>query len=119
MNARIFARSIGLAAVTLGMLWGESAVGATYGGSGTVNYFVISDSSFGTNFDYFALTGVTALGNCPKANGLVLLKLKDDAKGQRQFSYVLAAKMTESTITVQVDDTVLDPSGYCYARQLY
>jgi hypothetical protein len=119
MKTGIFSRSIGLAAVTLGLLFGESASGAQYGGSGTVGFFVVSDLSFGPNFDYFALNGVTALGTCPTANGLVVLKLKDDAKGQRQYSYVLAAKVTGSTISVQVDDTVLDPSGYCYARQIY
>jgi len=41
--------------------------------------------------------------------------LRDDARGQRMFSVVLAAKSAGIPLTVRVDDTVKVAGGYCYA----
>ena len=96
------------------------AYAAIYTGSGTVYTLQVHDSSLGTDMDWFSLVGVTSLGTCRTADaGYVALALRDDAKGQRMFTLVLAAKSAGATLTVRVDDTVVSSSGYCYARVVY
>ena len=96
------------------------AYGAIYTGTGAVYTLRSRDSVLGVDTDWFSVVGVTSLGTCRTADaGYVVLKLRDDAKGQRMFSLVLSAKAAGAILTVRVDDTVLNPEGYCYARVVY
>ncbi len=90
---------------------------APFTGSGMVSTLRTHDSAtFGANADWFSLVGVTSLGSCPIGDGgYVVLMLRDDARGQRMFSVVLAAKSAGIPLTVRVDDTVKVAGGYCYA----
>jgi hypothetical protein len=88
---------------------------APHSGTGTV-YILRSHDSCCGGVDWFSLVGVTSLGACKAADGgYVVLKLRDDAKGSRMLTLVLAAKVSGAPITVFVDDTLTDSSGYCYA----
>jgi len=89
---------------------------APFTGSGMVYTLRTHDSvSFGANADWFALVGVTSLGTCATVEGHVVFMLRDDARGQRMFSVVLAAKSAGMPLTVRVDDSVKATGGYCYA----
>ena len=94
---------------------------APFTGSGMVSTLRTHDSvTFGANADWFSLVGVTSLGTCPTvAGGYVVLMLRDDARGQRMFSLVLAAKSAGIPLTVRVDDTLKTTAGYCYAVAVF
>jgi hypothetical protein len=104
-------------ALCLSMLFG--LVSPSYAvlntGTGTVYLLRSHISGFGADVDWFSLVGVSSLGACKTADaGYVVLKLRDDPKGQRMFTLVLAAKTSGMPLTVWVDDTVTDSGGYCY-----
>jgi hypothetical protein len=95
------------------------AQAVVYSGSGTVYLLRSHASVVGTDKDWFSLVNVTSLGVCKTADaGYVVLRLRDDVKGQRMFSLVLAAKAAGTTVTVVVDDAVVDAGGYCYASSV-
>jgi len=107
------------ATIGVSMLLGSSQALATfYAGTGTVAAIVTNDSTWGADQDYFVLAGVTSLGTCPTQGGMVVFRLKDDAKGQRQFAVILATKVSGSQVTADVDDAFKDSQGYCYLRHL-
>lgn len=90
---------------------------APFSGSGTVYLLRSHALDIAPDFDWFSLVGVTSLGICKTADaGYVVLRIHDDIKGQRMFTLVLAAKTSGTPLTVWVDDTILDPYGYCYVR---
>ena len=73
------------------------AYAALFAGSGTVYILRSHASVVGANVDWFSLVNVTSLGVCKTADaGYVVLRLRDDAKAQRMFSLVLAAKAANS-----------------------
>src|SRR2546425_1144620 len=89
---------------------------APHTGTGTVYLLRSHDSGFGGSVDWFSLVGVISLGACNTADGgYVVLRIRDDMKGQRMFTVALAAKTSGTPLTVWVDDTVTDSAGYCYA----
>ncbi len=91
------------------------ALAGSYNGTGTVYLLRSHSTNLGPNSDWFSLVGVTSLGNCKTADGgNVVLRLSDDAKGQRQFALVLAAKTAGTPVTAWVDDMNVDSGGYCY-----
>jgi len=88
---------------------------APHNASGTVNILNLPDgASQGPNQSWVTIAGVSSLGTCPTNGGLVLLRLRDDIPGQKQFSTLLAAKLTGSNVSVFVDDAYVDPAGFCY-----
>lgn len=108
-------------AFCLSMLFGlvSPSDAAPYNGTGTVYLLRSHDSLYGASVDWFSVVGVSSLGACKTADGgYVVLKLRDDAKGQRMFTLVLAAKTSGTPITVWVDDTYTDSGGYCYAEAI-
>jgi hypothetical protein len=112
------------AAFLLFLLLGvASAYAAPYSASGAVYTLRSRDSSFGADADWFSIVGATSLGTCPAAaqadGGYVVFMLRDDTKGQRMFSLVLAAKSAGTSITVKLDDTVKDTAGHCYALVVF
>ena len=120
MRIRMSHRVTAIVAAVVGLCFAELAVGAMHGGSGSVHGLVIAESYYGPNADYFVLDGLTALGTCAKqGDGLVVLRLKDDAKGERQFSFILQAKMAGIPVSVDADDTEVDAEGYCFVRHVY
>src|SRR3989454_1620455 len=100
--------------VLLGLV--SPSYSAPHTGTGTVYLLRSHDSSLGASVDWFSLVGVSSLGACKTADaGYVVLRLRDDAKGQRMFTLVLAAKTSGTPMTVWVEDTLTDSGGYCYA----
>jgi len=93
-----------------------AAEAAQYSGTGTVAVLRSHDAAI--SLDWFALTGVASLGACPAVNGSVVIVIKDDLRGQRHLAIALAAKMAGMPLTVWVDDTNLDSTGYCYLEYL-
>jgi len=87
-----------------------------YSATGTIYLLRSHDPAYGPDVDWFSLVGVSSLGACKAADGgNVLLRIRDDTKGQRMFTVLLAAKTSGSTVLVWVDDTFKDSGGYCYA----
>lgn len=106
--------------LTVFVLYVAPAYAAVFTGSGTVYTLRSRESTLGTDADWFSLVGVTSLGSCPTADaGYVVLMLRDDAKGQRMFALILAAKSAGTTLTVRADDTVKTSAGYCYAQAVF
>jgi hypothetical protein len=90
---------------------------APYVGTGTVYLLRSHDLRLGADVDWFSLVGVSSLGVCKTdEGGYVVLKIRDDQRGQRMFTLVLAAKTSGTPLSVQVDDTVTDSGGYCYVQ---
>jgi hypothetical protein len=107
--------AVGLAVASA---WPLGAQAYPYIVTGTINYVRIADSSIGVNQDSITLVGISSLGGCLSWQGSIIFRIKDDAKGQRQIATALAAKAAGSTVVVQVDDTIVDSSGSCYALTL-
>jgi hypothetical protein len=59
------------------------------------------------------------MGQCPWSEGLVVLRIKDDQRGQRQFALITAAKTAGTPIIVVADDVNVDPWGYCYVGYIH
>jgi hypothetical protein len=93
---------------------------AYYSGTGTVYLLQVLDKVYGVDLDWFSLVGVTSLGACKTipSSGYVALRIRDDTKGQRMFTVILAAKTSGTPLTVWVDDTVTDSAGYCYVLNI-
>jgi hypothetical protein len=88
---------------------------ALHSASGTVFILRSHDLVVGPDLDWFSLVGVSSLGTCKTADGgYVVLRMRDNSRGQRMFTLVLAAKVAGTPLTVWVDDTVTDSGGYCY-----
>jgi hypothetical protein len=106
--------------LTACLLAAAPAHAAVFTGTGTVYTVRSRDSTLGVNTDWFSLVGVTSLGTCPTADaGYVVLKMRDDTKGQRMLALALEAKAAGTTLTVQVDDTIRNSEGYCLAQIVY
>ena len=103
--------SVSLACALCGV--SHIANAATYTGTGTVSLLSTHDTSIPGN-DFFTLSGVTSLGTCGTYLNAVVFRLKDDARAQRHFSLVLAARSTGVVVSATVDDSTKDPWGYCY-----
>lgn len=117
-HRKLLCKLAAMSAVALEVIFSGSAVGATYGGTGTIYALVINDSSWGVDADYLMVNGVASLGTCPTMNGLVVLMLKDDDKAQRMFAALLAAKTTGTPVSIDADDTYRSSQGYCYLRHV-
>lgn len=90
-----------------------------YSFTGQVSLFVTADLALqGSNSNWFSVVGGSSAGNCKTFSSLVVVRLKDDLHGQQMYATVLALKVSGAPVTVWVDDTFLDPNGYCYAQQL-
>jgi hypothetical protein len=94
------------------------AMAAQYSYTGTISKVRSHDyQTYGTDRDWFQVTGFTSAGACPiypTSGGQVILVVRDDIKGQRMFKGVLLAESTGRTVTVYVDDTRLNSSGFCF-----
>ena len=67
--------------------------------------------------DLLLIDGFASAGNCNVGSeGLVYLRLKDNSKGERQFSMALAARLADKQVDINVSDTNVDSSGNCYLR---
>ncbi len=98
------------------LLLGTEANAATYTISGQVALLRSHDAALG--LDWFSLAGASSAGACGTYGGAVVMRLRDDARGQRQFSMLLAAKMSGTAVQVTLDDSVVDGYGHCYVRYL-
>jgi hypothetical protein len=93
---------------------------AFFSGTGSIYLLQVLDKVYGADKDWFSLVGVSSLGACKTipSSGYVALRIRDDAKGQRMFADLLAAKTSGTPLTVWVDDTITDSAGYCYVLNL-
>jgi hypothetical protein len=106
---------------TLGFVFAQSAFATIYYVSGTIEFLVSIDSSFGPNDDWVSLSGVAPQGTCATAGigSNMGIAIKDDGNGQRQFAELLAAKTNGTLVNIRVDDTVKNGNGYCYLEFLW
>lgn len=95
---------------------GGVAEATTYNATGTVA--LLRSHVVNVSEDWFQLTGVSSLGNCPVLYGLVLFVIKDDDRSWRHFAMVLSAKRAGTAILATVDDTVVNSGGFCYLQYL-
>src|SRR6266404_1254714 len=103
----------------LSLLFGLISPGyaTLYSATGTIYLLRSHDSRYGANADWFSLVGVSSLGLCKTLDGgFTVLHIRDDQKGQRMFTLVLAAKTSGTPLTVWVDDTVVDVNGFCFVQ---
>jgi len=99
-----------------------NAVAAPYTATGTVTNVQSVDPSTSTTYypgsalgDWFVLSGFTAAGNCHKADtGQILVEVKNDVAGRRQYTTVLTAMTLGRTVSIAIDDSNRDANGYCY-----
>jgi hypothetical protein len=84
-------------------------------------------ASWSTWSDGFDISGVGATGNCPlDNNGFLTVSINKpgtvgsiDPSGNRIFATALAAELAGKTLTIHVDDTVLDIHGQCLVEWIY
>ena len=94
---------------------GGPAVASEFTASGTVKNLRSHNESYGTDIDWVTIEGFTSAGSCGKrSDGSVRIAIKNDEYGKRQFSTLLAAKMSNVAVTVTVDDSYKSASNTCY-----
>jgi len=69
----------------------------------------------GTDGDWFALNGVTALGSCASFMGMIPIRIRDDSHGGRMLSQLQIAVTTGKMVSVVIDDTKTS-QGWCLAQ---
>jgi hypothetical protein len=70
---------------------------------------------------WIAVAGMATAGNCPVTGNLVVLKIRNDEAGQRQYSMALAAYLAGRQVTASVETTSTVAEGainYCVLRTL-
>jgi len=115
MNLKALATAVLAVGVCSGSLTAQAAR-TEY--TGTVAIIRVHDSVEGANKSWFTLDGFTSWGSCGTSNGGVLLRLRDDENGKRQFAMLTAAEVSGRKVRVGVDDTLKDNLGYCWAWYL-
>ncbi len=109
------------AALTIGTLLAGTASASIFYVSGTVQLMVAQDTGFGANADGFVLNGVPPQGSCaanPAFSSNMLILVKDDQYGSRQYALVMAALASGTTLTVRVDDTYKNGAA-CFAEFIW
>ena len=67
--------------------------------------------------DLLLIDGFSSAGVCNVATeGMVILRIRDNPKGERQFSMAVAARLAGKQVQVQVTDSSADSRGDCYLR---
>ena len=87
--------------------------------TGEIRQLVAKDNVLqGEDESFVEMSGFSSAGSCK--NGLygVRAVIRDSDAGSRQFSLLLSAAVSKSTIRVQVDDTYKNSGGYCYLRNV-
>lgn len=91
---------------------------AEYVFNGKIKSLTSHDSVLGANSDWLSIEGFTSAGQCALSNGLVVMRLRDDKKGERQLAMVLSASLAGRTVTGVVDDAVRDSGGSCFLKYI-
>lgn len=105
--------------VTLGFLWVSLVNAQTYSHYGKVQQIRSHDlERWGSNADWILVEGFNNGGNCRLYGDTVLVRIKDDEHGKKQFSMVMMAYAMGKSVNVFVDDTVQDASGWCFLRYM-
>ncbi len=77
--------------------------------------------SLGSHLQYedgVFIEGFTSAGTCFSNERGVLIRLKDDKRGDRQLSILMAAKFAGKNVEVRVNDDNKDQWGGCYMHIL-
>ena len=82
--------------------------------TGAISILRTHDSNIGTDVDWVSVSGFTVAGSCRTSSGYVVVRIRDDAKGQRQYAMVLSAAMGGQMVTLRLNEDVKDSAGYCY-----
>jgi len=99
------------------------ASAATFTATGTVSMIQSQDqSTVNTYFpgsvagDWFLVTGFNTAGACQKfgTTGQVIIQVKNDVQGRRQYTTALTAMSLGRTVNISVSDLNKDSVGYCY-----
>lgn len=81
--------------------------------TGTINLLRAQYAATGDSH-YLLVNGFTAAGTCPLSGGLVIMRLRGDKNGDRQFAVALTAQAISKSVRVAVNDTITDSGGSCY-----
>jgi len=84
---------------------------------GTVHSLIDNaDDLMGKDSDYVLLNGVTNVGTCNKALGLVVIRIPE--ADSQAFSMALAAQMANKKLIIDINDSRKDSGGSCIMRWL-
>ena len=108
-----------IAMLALLLFLSSNVFGQEYQSQGKVASIVAADVNLaGPDTDWVAVEGFTTAGSCGTDGTHVIMRLRDDSRGNRQLSIAMSAYMAGKTVLVSVDDTVKDASGSCFLRWL-
>ena len=80
-----------------------AAHSANYEGEGTINTLrVLSQSMYGTDYDWLSVNGFSSAGGCSTYNGLAIMLIPNE--DERAFSIALAAQMAGKKVRVATSD---------------
>ena len=99
--------------VLLFMLPGFAGADTFYNTS-TVKALNVMSSANAAFDDSVTLNGFTSAGTCGTENGFVVIRVRDDERGKKQFSLLMAAKLAGKEVTVRLREDRVDANGQCY-----
>jgi len=93
-----------------GLLVASPAFGFVYSATGVVETLHLQDAAHGFDTSWLSLAGVKSLGGCKTddAKHVVLV-----LQGEAMFELALESRSSGVPVTIWVDDTVSDASGFC------
>jgi hypothetical protein len=90
------------------------AQAATFYSTSTIKSFTLMSSANASYEDAFTLNGFTSAGTCLVENGYVVVRVRDDERGKKQISLLMAAKLANKEVTIRVREDRVDAYGSCY-----
>lgn len=98
----------------------NSAFATNYTAVGKIkSFYAIDHQLWGSDIDYVQIEGFVNAGTCKTDVYGVLIRMRGDQGGNRQYATALSAKLAGKNIRVAVDDTEeKDPFGYCFLRNI-
>lgn len=108
-----------LSAIACTMFVSAESYAAQYMKAGLVAGIYIEDQASGgtTAFTIAGFTAADAGNQCSTNDGMVIVRIRNDEAGKRQFAIVLAAHMAKKSIRVRID-TVKSDGSSCYLWML-
>jgi len=88
---------------------------ATYTHNGKVKELTIKDSVIqGNDKSFVELESFLEAGSCPKGSGVIRAIIRDNESGDRQYSMLLSAAVSQQEVQLKVNDDYKNAEGYCY-----
>jgi len=102
-------------AATLGMAAPAGAI--TFSHTGQIKLLRAHVSTIQANADWLAVENTPA-NNCGDSAGFVVLRLRDDSAGERQYAMALSAAVAGLDVMVTINDAHRDSGGYCFLQHI-